>query len=558
MKTLETVSGTYRHLLMAALFTVATACSNKPEGCNGDYCGTLVIAAPGEPNTLLPPMTNDALDRDIYDQIYLKLADVGPDAGTVGDVGFEPQLASKWEWVDSTTLNFTLDQRARWHDGRKVSAADVVFSFRAYTDTVLASPNLANLKHIRSVLAMDSAGVVIKFDRPYPEMFFDAVHHVRILPAHILDSLPRDQWQSAAFGRAPVGAGPYRFVSWTSGQSLELAADSGFFLGRPYLQRLIWRFSADLNTAVTQLVAGEADAIPVLATPPNYDKATKSGHLTLYPYPGSVYAMMGFNLRANGDRNRPHPIFGDGEVRRALQLALDREKMAQSVFAGHAKVPPGPLPQSWKALWWADNAVPSFNPDEARKILEQQGWRLTGSDSVRSRAGTRLSFHLVLPGTSAPRKQYGQLIQEQLRAVGVEVVLDLMENATIQEKQAAGKYDAALEAWTTDPTPSAGIPPVWTTKGPRNTGRYSNPVFDSQVASALNSATPEAALSSWHDALKTLAHDTPAIMLYALDNVAAVDNRFTDVRLRPDYWWAYLRTWRIPSDKLNDRDRAAR
>src|SRR5260221_9882861 len=88
-------------------------------------------------------------------------------------------------------------------------------------------------------------------------MFYDAVYHMRILPAHLLRGVPRDQCKTASFGRQPVGDGPYRFVSWKAGQTIELVADSTFFLGRPGIRRLILRFTPDLQGAVTRLVADE-------------------------------------------------------------------------------------------------------------------------------------------------------------------------------------------------------------------------------------------------------------------------------------------------------------
>ena len=110
-----------RRLALLALI-LAAACTSRGGGsCRGEYCGTVVFAGIGQPASLLPPATDHILDRDIYDQIFLKLADVGPDLNTVGDSGFQPQLADRWTWRDSLTLAFHLDPRARWQDGRPVS-----------------------------------------------------------------------------------------------------------------------------------------------------------------------------------------------------------------------------------------------------------------------------------------------------------------------------------------------------------------------------------------------------------------------------------------------------
>src|SRR6059036_4235716 len=108
----------------------------------------------------------------------------------------------------------------------------------------------------------------------------------------------REGWRTAPFGRAPVGSGPYRFVAWKAGETIELAADSTFFLGRPHIRRLIWRFTPDQFVAVTQLIAGDADAVEVLVTPDNVQRARADTALATYPYRGSAYGYVGFNLAA--------------------------------------------------------------------------------------------------------------------------------------------------------------------------------------------------------------------------------------------------------------------
>jgi ABC-type transport system substrate-binding protein len=115
-------------------------------------------------------------------------------------------------------------------------------------------------------------------------------------------------------------------------------------------------------------------------------------------------------------------------------------------------------------------------------------------------------------------------------------------------------------AWSTDPTPSAGIPQVWTQGGigRSNYLRYDNPAFDALVDRATSAATREQARVAWRGAIETVNADAPAIFLFATDNVAAFHQRVTDVRIRPDSWAALLRTWRIPPDRLIDRDRVER
>src|SRR5574341_628094 len=546
--------------LSVTIALLAAGCERRA-GCAGEYCGTLVFVATGQPDILLPPVSDQALARDIFDQIFLKLADVGMSVNTVGERDFEPQLARAWEWDDPLTLVFHLDPRARWQDGQRVTAADVAFTFDAYTDPKVNAGTQPALRSIGAVTVRDSLTAVFRFRTRYPTMFFDAVYHMRILPAHLLREVPREQWITAAFGRAPVGNGPYRFVSWKPGESVELRADSTFFLGRPHIRRLIWRLTPEVEVAMTRLLAGEADAFEFVFPPPNIERARQAPHLAVYPYAGSTYGYLAFNLTANGDTTAPHPIFGDRDVRRALSMAVDRTRLLQSVWGDFAQVPPGPIPLIWTALWDSTLRVPAYDTVAARRLLERRGWRDTDGDGVRDRDGQPLGFHILVLTTSGARRRYGQLLQEQFRTIGAKVELDEVDNTVLQDRAKTGRFDAALASWLTDPAPAAGFPQTWTTEGigADNWSHYQNPGFDAALHRAATFIGPPAQERAlWRVALQILDDDAPGIWLYAPSNVAAVHRRVADVRIRPDSWWALVRTWRIPPDKLIDRDRVER
>ena len=545
-------------LVGGLLLALVSGCARRG-GCAGDYCGTLVIAATGEPDVLIPPVSELGITRDVVDQVFLKLTDLGPSGNTIGDEDFHPVLAQRWEWAGPVTLVFHLDPRARWQDGRPVTAADVEFTYHVYTDSLVKSPFRSALRRVSAVTARDSLTAVFRFREPYPEMFFDAVYQVRILPSHLLRSIPRDQWRTAAFGRAPVGDGPYRFVRWKAGESLELAADSTFFLGRPHIRRVIWRFTPSLPVAVTQVLAGDADAVEVLVTPDNVQRARADSQLATYPYKGAQYGYLGFNLAAPGDSTEPHPLFGDRDLRRALVMAVDRGRLLHTVLGDLAKVPPGPMSQLWW-IWDPETRELPLDSTQAAHLLTRLGWVDSAGHGVRQRAGQRLAFHLLVPTTSAARRLYARLLQETFRAMGVDVALDEVDYPLFIERAHTGHFDALVNVWSTDPTPSSGIPQTWTRAGlgRSNYQRYENAAFDSLVDRAISAPTREQARRLWRRAIELLNQDAPAIFLFATENVAAVHRRFANVTIRPDSWLALLRTWRVPADRLTDRDRVER
>ena len=528
-------------------------------GCTGSNCGTLIDAAVGEPATLLPPSSEDIVASDIGEQLFLKLADVGMSENTLGDEDFQALLAQKWEWDGPLTLVFHLDPRARWHDGQPVTAADVEFTFNAYNDSAVGSPYRPKLHRIASVTQRDSLTAVFRFKERYPEMFYDAVYHMRILPAHLLRPVPRDQWRNAPFGRQPVGDGPYRFVRWQAAQSIELVADSTFFLGRPGIRRLIWRFTPNLQVAVQQAIADEADVREQLVTPENVERARAAKQLAVYTYRGNVYTLLWFNQRSPDDSTLPHPIFADRDVRRALTMAVDRASLLKSALGELAKVPPGPMSELL-GIWDPDIRQLPYDTAQAARILSAHGWRDHDGDGVRDKNGQPLEFHVLVPTTSVLRRQYARLLQEQYRAIGVKVDIDELEGAVVNQRAATGKFDTAILSRANDPSPSSGIAQSWTRAGfgGSNFGRYYNPELERLVDRAVTANTRDQARALWRAAMETVNADAPGIFLYALDNVAAVHKRVENVQFRPDSWAALLRTWRIPPDRLIDRDRVER
>ncbi|HET9383794.1 MAG TPA: ABC transporter substrate-binding protein [Gemmatimonadales bacterium] len=546
--------------ILALMLTVATLSGcERGGGCTGAYCGTVINAAIAEPPTLLPPATEHVVASDLGEQLFLKLADVGMSTNTVGDEDFQPLLAQRWEWDGPLTLVFHLDPRARWQDGQRVTAADVEFTFDAYKDSVVGSPFRAKLRRIASVTQRDSLTAVFRFRERYPEMFYDAVYHMRILPAHLLRSVPRDQWKTAPFGRQPVGSGPYRFVRWQSAQSIELVADSTFFLGRPGIRRLIWRFTPNLQVAVTQVIADEADVREQLGAPDNVERARAAPQLQLYPFRGNVYTYLGFNMRASGDTSQPHPIFADREVRRALTMAVDRASLVRSALGELGKVPPGPM-SSLLWIWDPEIAQLPYDTAQAGRILNARGWRDRDGDGVRDKNGQPLTFRILVPTTSGLRRQYARLLQEQYRIIGVRAEIDELEFSVVMQRLQSGDFDTSIQSRANDPSPGSGITQTWTRAGfgGSNFFRYFNPEFERLVDRAIGAASQDQARGFWRSAMNTINADAPAVFLFSLENVAAVHSRIDGVQFRPDSWAALMRTWRIPQDRLIDRDRVER
>jgi peptide/nickel transport system substrate-binding protein len=529
-------------VLLAAALTLGACERRAPAPPAAAEGGTMVIATTGDADVLLPPVTT--MVYGAAEQVFCRLAELKLDLNTVDDSGFRPVLARSWEHRDSTTIVFHLDPRARWQDGAPVTAADVAFTFAVYRDPAVNAPLAPNLAAIDTVTAPDSATAVFRFRRWYPEQLYDATYHMRILPKHLLDTIPRARLGSSDFGRHPVGDGPYRFVDWEAGTQITLASDTSWFLGRPHIARLVWRIIPDLQTAVTALLTGEADAMELIPSRGQLERVQDDPDVRLVPYASPFYAGIVFNLR--------RPPFTDREVRRAIAMAIDRRTVVRAVFGPFADVAEGATsPMQWV---WSDSIrqLP-FDTTAAAAALDARGWRRPPGRPARLRAGTPLGFTLLVPTSSQVRQQAAVIVQDELRRLGVEMRIQPLEYTVMERRTAAGDFDAAFVSRTVDPSP-ASLLQFWGA-GASNIGRYASPAFDSLAAAAARARTRAEAEPLWRRALEQLNTDAAGVFIFSPRNNAAIGPRLEDVSIRPDDWLATVTAWRVraPADRGQDQ-----
>jgi peptide/nickel transport system substrate-binding protein len=507
----------------------------------------VVIVTGGEASipvpTLMEPPHNSTANSDIADQLFLRLAELGPTLITSGDRAFEPRLARAWTRRDSVTLAFDLDPRATWQDGAPVTAEDVVFTFTRARNPALA-PRLAQvLRNIASVTAEGSHRVVFRYSHAYPEQLYDAVYHVAPIPAHLLAGIPPDSLAQSPFVQAPVGSGAYRWVRRVPGEFIELAANERFFLGAPAIRRVIFRLATDAEARLNMVLGGEADVMDNIPPPPraNAERVAANRNLRIVAVPSPQLGFLLFNQRDPRDRDRPHPILSDLAVRRAIGLALDRRLMVRTTFGSAAEVPFGPT----SPLLWIRHGAPAAaraDVGEARRMLAARGWSDHDGDGTLDRDGLPLSLRLLLPITSGIRQLLAPQVQEQLRQIGIHVELERLDFPLYVERRNEGRFDMDLAVTGQDPSPT-GLSQGWSCNGSTNVGRYCDPAVDSLIDAA--SLATEGTAQAWHAVLRRIEADAPAVFLYAPSSMTVIDRRFTNVRIRPESQWLALREWTV-------------
>jgi peptide/nickel transport system substrate-binding protein len=504
----------------------------------------------------MPALVASQIDRAVTDLLYDRLADIGDDLNTIGDKGFKPQLAERWEWgKDSLSIAFHLKPRARWHDGVPVRASDVRYSLNLTKDPAVGSPALPLVSNVDSISVRDSLTAVAWFKRRTPEQFYDLVYQVPVVPEHILGNTPNAQLKTSEVARRGIGSGRFRLARWDAGQRLELVADTANYRGRPKLDRIVYAPNPDFNSAATRFFAGDADMFEQLR-PEQLARLKNDTTRRPVRYPTFQYSYFMFNFVDPKQPAKPHPIFSERAVRRALSMAVDRRAMLHNVFDTLGQPLYGPFPRSISV---ADTTVPQLQYDttKARALLDSAGWTL-GADGVRSKNGRRLEFAISTPSSSATRHQYAVLLQDAFRRIGAAAKIDETDAASTNAKLNSHGFDALLVNFATDPS-VGGFKQSWSTAGMSKDGAnyaaYSNPVVDALLDSATASFDPARTKSYARRAFETIIEDAPAVWLYEPPTVMGVDKRIHTANMRADGYWSGLADWWIPAAQRSARDK---
>jgi len=543
--------------LVSALALGACGGSETPaaEDRSGSTGGTALIALIGQPRTLLPALMSGEHEQAIVEVLYDRLADIGPTLDVANVDAFTPRLARRWQWAaDSLSIAFTLDTRVRWHDGAPLVAEDVVQTFTLYTDPRVQNGTASLLANVDSVTAVDAATVVFWFKQRAPQQLYDAVHHLFIMPAHLLRTADPATLGATPIARAPVGTGRFRFVRWSTDGRIELIADTANSRGRPALDRVVYEPMPDAGSAMVKLLTGESDfAAPLL--PQTLPQVASSTTVRALTYPSMRYQLMSFNVQAPKGAVRPHPVLGDRAVRRALSLTVDRDRVVRTVFDSLGLPAIGPVPRLGVPDTLAIRLLP-YDVAAARALLDSAGWRVAGPDSLRRRDGVPLRVRVMVPSTSENRSRMAVLVQDQWRAVGAELVIEPLEVNALIGRLRSGDYDAVMNGWSLSPG-LVGLRQVWTTAaiGDDNYTRFATAALDAMIDSTLLAFDTPTRIRTLERVIQTLIDEAPAIWLVEDFVLAGMHRRIQPGAPTPLGWWHGLAQWQIAPDQRLDRDR---
>ncbi|GIF37922.1 ABC transporter substrate-binding protein [Actinoplanes xinjiangensis] len=502
---------------VAVILLALTACS-VPAGTGSTSAGrTFVVATSGEPDTLNPIL---GYGSDGASLIFDGL--VARDAGNT----LVPALAAELPAVsaDGRTVTAKLRTGATFHDGRPLTAADVVFTYTAVLDPAVDSTLRSDLDMLTAVTAPDPSTVVFTLKYAYAPFLQRLT--LGIVPAAAL----RDQdVNRAAFNRAPIGTGPYRVTSWTPGDRLVLAANESWWGGRPANSGVIVAFVADDNGRAQRARAGEFDAVELAPR-----LATAFPGFSVHKVPTADYR--GVMLPMN------HPVTGDAAIRRALDAAVDRQAMVTGVLGGAGDPAYGPVPPT---------SPFHVTTEPAPVDLDAAGW-IAGTDGIRVRNGQRAAFALMYPATDSLRKELALAVTADARKAGIEIRPEGLTWEAIEPRMGD---DALIMGWGTPYDPDFLSYKLFGSRfagqGFFNPGGYRSAVVDRALQAGRDDADPEKRKAAYATFQRQLATDAPWVFLTYLQHTYVVRDDVAGVTPRVEahehdvansLWWN-IHTW---------------
>ena len=360
------------------------------------------------------------------------------------------------------TLDMTwpLREGVRWHDGEPFTSADVCFTWRFVTDAGSQVYNRDQYLGITECSTPDDHTVVFRWNGVYGYYsgLFEAV-----LPEHVFGSMtPAEVVNYEPFNRGSefVGTGPFRFAEWRAGEYIRVEKNPDYWRGPEYprIDEIVWAFVPDATTRLNAMMAGQHHYGQILPTQVAEARSAQGYDIHLV----SSNSVMHLDLSVNTPRSRT--LFSDPAVRRALFQAIDRQAIADQLLEGTVSLADSPINPT-SPYHAADIPHPPYDPAAAMAALDALGWRV-GPDGIRAKDGQRFSLTLINRAGSTDRIAVSQVIQAQLKTVGIEVGFETLESATWTQRWRTGEWEGLVSAWFLPADPS--VTGLYACGGPNN------------------------------------------------------------------------------------------
>lgn len=399
-------------LIVIGSFAFAGGSSERSSSSEGGYKDTIIFAQGADVTSFDPHVGKETPAVAVTNHIYDTLVDVNQETGEI-----IPQIAQSWEQIDDTTYRFHIRQGLKFHNGEDLTAEDVKFSL----DRAIASPSISYIvDFIDTVTVDDDYTVTVTTDAPYaPALRNLAVPFAAIVPMDYVSANPD------ILKTAPVGSGPYKFVSWSQNDSVKLEAYDEYYAGEPKTKNLVMKVIPEAAQRTIALETGEVDiAYDLLRS--DARRVSEARDLTLYEIPSLSCYYITFNMNK--------APFDNKLVRQALSMAIDRQLLVDTVNGGSGEVANALVAPA--VFGYYNPGDYEYNPEKAKQLLKE--------------AGYPNGFSCTLwVNNNQERVEMCQAIQEMFREIGIDCRVEVLEFGAFISRTTAGEHDMGYFGWVT-------------------------------------------------------------------------------------------------------------
>jgi len=445
-------------------------------------------------------------------------------------------------------LIFTLRKGVQFHDGHEFDSGDVQFTYDSIMNPRNASPRTSDYEPVKSVEVLGKHK--IKF--VYKRLFSPAINAwmMGMLPEHLLNAealehearsknLSEEQVKNfnlrdSDFNRNPVGTGPFVFKEWEGDQFIRLVRNEEYWEGPPEYGEYVMRIISDPLTQEMEFYSGAADDYRAL--PHQVARLKSLPKYQSFSTVGFVYSYIGYNLRK--------PLFQSREVRRALGMAIDVQKIIQYVLYNEGERVTGPFA---KITDWYDHTVQPlpYDPEGALRVLNELGWK-KNKDGWLERDGKVFEFNLITNSGNPIRKSILTIVQNHWRKIGIKCNTQMFEWAVfLKDFVNSLKFDALVLGW------SLGVDPdqyqLWHSSqtGPRqlNFVGYENPEADRLIIAIRQEYDKARQIQLTRELHRLIARDQPYTFLYVGKATRLMDKKIVIIERQPDGSEKYVKIY---------------
>jgi len=413
-----------------------------------------------------------------------------------------PELATSWTHsTDGKVWTFKLRQGVKWQDGVPFTADDVVFTFETIIKDQVGN-YVGYTEFIDTVKALDASTVVFTCSKPKTNMLGMPIP---ILPQHIWSKLTAAQITNTFPNKPPmIGTGPFQVVEWKRGEYVRAVANKDYWRGAPKADEVIWSLYKNQDTMAADLKSG---AIQVAWDIPQaqFDSLNADQNLAAVGGVLNGFDHMGFNCYT-GKASLGNPVLKDAAFRKALNWAIDKQKVVDIGYFGHAQPATSiiragyykpPIDYHWQP---SDGELYTYDPAKAEAALDSAGYTDTNGDGVRDIKGKPIVLRLFARSQSATDQRVGKLITGWLESVGLKIDFQVIDEGAMTDKiynykgnTFAPDYDLFLWYWYSDPDPNFILSVLTKSQiGSWSDTQWSDPEYDSLYAEQQTTIDPEA------------------------------------------------------------------